>query len=328
MALGNMVRMIAVAGVAVCAMVLGSCGGGNGPAAGGPKKLRLAFVTNNSANFWTIARAGVDQALKEIPNVEADFKFSDNTPATQKRIVEDLIARGVDGIAISPVNPENQLQLLNDAAAKTFLMTQDSDAASSNRRVYLGTNNYDAGKQAGELLKKALPNGGKVMVFVGSIGAQNATDRFQGIKDVIKDTKIEVIDVRTDETDKVKSKANVQDTLVKYPDIAGLVGLWNYNGPIILNAVKEANKNGKVKIVCFDEEEDTLAGVKAGDIDGTIVQQPFEFGRQSIEVMAKTLRGDTTLIPASKQIYIPTKAITKENVDAFAAQLKERLGQK
>ena len=171
-----------------------------------------------------------------------------------------------------------------------------------------------------ELLKAALPDGGKVMVFVGSIGAKNAKDRFQGIKDAIQGTKIEIIDVRTDGTDKVKAKANVQDTLVKYPDVAGLVGLWNYNGPAILNAVKEANKNGKVKIVCFDEEEDTLAGVKSGDIVGTVVQQPFEFGRQSIEVMAKTLRGDTTLIPASKQIYIPTKAITKENVDAFAAQ--------
>jgi len=273
MSFGNLFRSLIVAGLAVCTIALASCGGS--PAAGGPKKLRLAFVTNNSANFWTIARAGVDQALKEIPNVEADFKFSDNTPATQKRIVEDLLARGVDGIAISPVDPDNQISLLNDTAGKTFLMTQDSDAAKSDRRVYLGTDNLAAGRQAGELLKAALPQGGKIMVFVGSIDAQNAKDRFQGIKDAIQGTKIEVIDVRTDGTDKVRAKANVQDTLVKYPDVAGLVGLWNYNGPAILNAVKEASKNGKVKIVCFDEEEDTLAGVKSGDIAATVVQQPL-----------------------------------------------------
>ena len=326
MSLGNLSRTLICAALAAVSLLLASCGGSN--AASGPKKLRLAFVTNNSANFWTIARAGVDQALKDVPNVEADFKFSDNTAATQKRIVEDLLARGIDGIAISPVDPENQTALLNSAAEKTLLMTQDSDAPTSDRMVYLGTNNRDAGKQAGDMLKAALPDGGKVMVFVGSIDAQNAKDRLQGIKDVIAGTKIEILDVRTDGTDKVRAKANVQDTLVKNPDIAALVGLWNYNGPAILNAVKEANKNGKVKIVCFDEEEETLAGVKSGDIVGTVVQQPFEFGRQSIEVMAKTLRGDKTLIPASKQIFIPTQEITKDKVDAFSAQLKLRLGQK
>jgi ribose transport system substrate-binding protein len=314
MSLGNIVRTLVVAGLALVLLVLASCGG----SAAGSKTLRLAFVTNNSANFWTIAQAGVNQALKEIPDVVVDFKFADNTPATQKRIVEDLLARGVAGIAISPVDPENQATMLNDAAAKTFLMTQDSDAPGTNRMVYLGTDNLAAGKQAGQYLKAALPNGGKIMVFVGSIDAQNAKDRFQGIKDAIQGTKI----------DKVRCKANVQDALVKNPDLAGLVGLWNYNGPMILNAVQEAKQNGKIKIVCFDEEEDTLAGVKSGDIDATIVQQPFEFGRQSIEVMAKTLRGDKSLIPASKQIFIPTKAITKENVDAFSAEMKARLGQK
>jgi len=326
MSIGTTLRTVLMAGLVVGSVALASCG--HTETAAGTKKLRLAFVTNNSANFWTIARAGVDQAIKEIPDVEADFKFSDGTPASQKRIVEDLLSRGVDGIAISPVDPENQASMLNETASKTMLMTQDSDAPGTNRMVYLGTDNIAAGKQAGESLKKALPDGGKIMVFVGSIDAQNAKDRLQGIKDAIAGSKIEIIDVRTDGTDKVRAKSNVQDTLVKFPDVAGLVGLWNYNGPAILNAVKDAGKNGKIKIVCFDEEEDTLAGVKSGDIAATIVQQPFEFGRQSITVMAKTIRGDKTLIPASKQIFIPTKAITQETVDAFAAELKARLDQK
>jgi ribose transport system substrate-binding protein len=317
-------RTVLVVACAVVAVCLLSCNSGTSNQDPN-RKLRLAFVTNNSANFWTIARAGVNQALKEVSNVEAEFKFGDNTAATQKRIMEDLMARGIDGIAISPNDPENQSKFLDEVASKAFLMTQDSDAPTSKRMVYLGTNNRDAGKQAGEYLKKALPDGGKIMVFVGSMDAQNAQDRLQGIKDVIGGTKIEILDTRTDGTDKVKAKNNVADAIVKYPDIAGLVGLWNYNGPAILNAVKDANKNGKIKIVCFDEEEETLAGVKSGDIYCTVVQQPFEFGRQSIEVMAKAIRGDKSVIPASKQIFIPTQAITKENVDEFTAKLKERL---
>jgi ribose transport system substrate-binding protein len=206
------------------------------------------------------------------------------------------------------------------------LITQDSDAPNSNRARYVGTDNLAAGRQAGELIKQALPNGGKIMVFVGTLDAQNARDRYNGIKESLKDSKVEIIDVRTDDTDRVRAKANVQDTLVKYPDVAGLVGLWSYNGPAILGAVKEGGKAGKVQIICFDEEDDTLAGVKSGEIFATVVQQPYEFGRQSMVILAKSIRGDKSAIPASKQIFVPTLAITKDKVDAFAENLKKLRG--
>jgi ribose transport system substrate-binding protein len=111
---------------------------------------------------------------------------------------------------------------------------------------------------------------------------------------------------------------------VKYPDIACLVGLWNYNGPAILNAVRGAGKNGQVKIVCFDDEADTLAGIAAGDIYGTVVQNPFEFGHQSITRMEKYLGGDKTQL--SGKMFIPTRDIKKDNVADYQAEVKKILG--
>src|SRR5207247_4085420 len=108
------------------------------------------------------------------------------------------------------------------------------------------------------------------MVFVGKMDARNAQERYQGIKEAIQGSKVEIIDVRTDDTDRVRAKANVSDTLVKYPDVKELVGLWSYNGPAILNAVRDAGKVGQVRIVCFDEEDETLAGVKEGAIYATV----------------------------------------------------------
>jgi ribose transport system substrate-binding protein len=216
--------------------------------------------------------------------------------------------------------------MINDAAKQALIFTQDSDAPDSDRTCYIGTDNKAAGKQAGEMLKAALPNGGKVMVFVGKIDAQNARDRFEGIKEVIAGTKIQILDVRTDNTDTVRAKANVADTLVTVPDIAGLVGLWSYNGPAILNAVKEAGKVGQVKIVCFDEDAETLQGIKDGAIAGTVVQQPFEFGRQAITLMSEYLRGDKSVVPADKRIIVPTLPIDKSSVDAFSAKLDQLLG--
>jgi ribose transport system substrate-binding protein len=108
--------------------------------------------------------------------------------------------------------------------------------------------------------------------------------------------------------------------------VAGLVGLWSYNGPAILDAVKTANKVGQIKIVCTDEEDDTLAGVKSGAIYATVVQQPYVFGKECMEMMAKYLRGDKSVIPASKQKFVETLPITKDKVDEFAAKLKTLRG--
>ena len=284
----------------------------------GEKKTKLAFVTNNASDFWTIARKGVEQADKELPAVEVEFRIpADGTAAEQKRIVDDLLAKGIAGMAISPVDPDNQTQLINDAAKQALVVTQDSDAPKSDRAFYIGTDNHAAGLQAGQLIKEALPQGGKIMIFVGKIDARNAKERYQGIKDALQGSKVEIIDVRTDDTDRIRAKSNASDTLVKYSDVAALVGLWSYNGPAILNAVTDAGKVGQVKIICFDEEDETLAGIKSGAIQATVVQQPYEFGYQSMQMMSKFLGGDKSGIPPTKQIFVPTLIIKKDTVDAF-----------
>lgn len=299
----------------------------NGSSKPDSKTLKLAFVTNNASDYWTIARKGVEKADSELNNVTAEVKLpGEGTAAEQKRIIDDLISTGVNGIAISPVDPDNQTQLINETAKKTLVLTQDSDAPNSERTLYIGTDNIAAGSQAGELIKEALPNGGKIMLFVGKSDARNAAERTQGIKEALKDSKVEIIDVRTDDTDRARAKSNVSDTLVKYPDIAGLVGLWSYNGPAILNAVKDANKIGQVKIICFDEEDETLAGVKEGSIFATVVQQPYEFGYQSVKIMAEILGGDKSKIPANKQINVPTLIIKKDSVDEFTKKINTLRG--
>lgn len=313
--------------------LLCGCGPSTAPAPGdassGAKPeapVKVAFVTNNASDFWTIARAGTEKAIKEL-GCEVLFRIpSSGTAQEQQTIVQDLITVGVSGIAISPKDPANQTAMLNRAAAAVDLITQDSDAPESNRACYIGTDNYQAGVAAGELIKKTLPEGGKIMLFVGTLDAQNAQDRKKGIEDTLTGTGIEIVDTRTDETDRLKAKANAQDALVTHPDLACLVGLWSYNGPAIINGVRASGKLGQVKIVCFDEEEEALQGVMDGHIAGTIVQQPFEFGYQSVKVLVALARGDRSVIPDNQRIIVPVMTITKANVGAFWARLKELTG--
>jgi ribose transport system substrate-binding protein len=302
----------------------GSASGDAGGAA--KKKLKLAFVSNNAATFWTIARSGCDDAAKELGNVTVDFRIpSDGSASQQRQILDDLLAAGVDGIAVSPIDPDNQTEFLNKVASQTLLICHDSDAPASKRVCYIGTDNFAAGVEAAKLIKEVLPNGGKIMLFVGYADAQNSKERFGGIKKELEGSNIQIIDLRTDDTDPVRAQKNAEDTLVKYPDIAGLVGLYDYNGPAILNAVRASGQTGKVKIVCFDEKTETLAGVAAGDIYGTVVQQPYEFGKQAITKMARYLGGDKEALAGGKQI-IPTRNVKKADVAEFQANLKKILG--
>jgi len=287
---------------------------------------RLAFITNNAADFWTIARKGTEKADAELADVTVEFRLGDGTAAAQKRIVDDLLAKGVDGIAISPVDPANQTAMLNDAARQALVFTHDSDAPDSKRECYVGTDNVAAGRQAGDLIKEALPQGGKIAIFVGKLDARNAQERLQGIKASLAGSNITILDVRTDDTDQVRAKANVSEMLVSHPDVAALVGLWSYNGPAILNAVRDAGRIGQVKIIAFDEDDETLTGVKSGAIVGTVVQQPYEFGYQSITLLEKALKGDRSGIPPSRQAFIPTQVIRQNNVDEFRTKLAQLRG--
>ena len=314
----------------------------NAPSASGSGKKKIAFVSNGVASFWTIAAAGV-KAGGEKFGVDAETLMPVEGITDQKRIVEDLLTRGIDGIAISPIDPANQSDILNQAAKRTKLITHDSDAPASERLLYIGMDNYKAGRLCGELVREAMPNGGTVMILIGRLEQDNAKLRRQGTIDgmlgrsedpkrfdppstVIEEAGFKIVGTLTDNFDRAKAKANAEDTLAKYPDIGGFIGLFAYNPPLVLEVLAQAGKLGRVKVIAFDEDDATLAGIQKGTVHGTVVQNPYMYGYKSIEVLSELAKGNTSVIPASKMIDIPARQIRKAEVDAFWAELKERVG--
>ena len=315
--------------ICLLAFIFATFAGCGSPAPRAPKAVKtVAFITNAASDFWKIARKGTEKADTELADVTVAFEMT-NTGAVEEQNghIRNALETGADAIAISVIDPVAQKKVINDAAKSGVLViTQDSDAPDSDRSLYLGADNRAAGRQAGELIKKALPQGGKIMVFVGKREVQNAKDRFEGLKESLQGSKVEVIDLMTDDADEGRARQNAYESLKKYPDIAGMVGLWSYNGPAILQAIKPEGKAGQIKVVCFDDERATLAGIKEGTIFGTVAQQPFEYGYQSVQMAAKILRGDRSVIPTSKTILIPTVVIQKNNVDDYTKKLNQLLG--
>src|SRR3954452_8747480 len=138
------------------------------------KTLKLAFVTNNASDFWKIAAAGVHKYEKEA-GVQVDIKMPPNGKTEEQNgYLENLVSQGYNGIAVSVIAPNDQISAVNKAAKKTNVITFDSDAAKSNRILYIGTNNFEAGKTLGNKIVEMLPKGGKMAVFVGTLAADNA----------------------------------------------------------------------------------------------------------------------------------------------------------
>lgn len=306
------------------------------------KRHKIAFVSNGVDPFWVICQRGVEAAGNDF-GVDVAFQMPSEGITSQKRILEDLVTKGTDGIAVSPIDPANQTDILNLVAERSKLVTADSDAPDSKRLVYIGMSNYEAGRMAGQLMKEVLPNGGKVMIFVGRLEQDNAKLRRQGFIDELvgrdpDPTRYDpptaqpagngftILGTLTDQFDRAKAKANVEDTLSKNPDVSGMVGLFAYNPPAILEALKQSDKLGKVKVIGFDENESTLKGITDGVVHGTVVQNPYEYGYQSVKVLNEVLSGDSSSVPENKYIEIAARKIRADNVTEFWQQLNERLG--
>jgi ribose transport system substrate-binding protein len=290
-------------------------------------KPTLAFVVNGASDFWKAAEAGVKKAQAELPDYDLQLKYPEQSSvAIQQRLMDDLVTAGVKAIMVSAVDPKTSTDGLNKIASETALFTTDSDAPQTKRVAYIGSSNIDAGKQAAEIAKKAMPDGGKCLGFVGLLGADNAKERIEGMKEGLAGTKIELIDVRGDDIDQARAKKNVEDALVASPDVTCMVGFYSYNTPRIYEALRDAGKLGQITVVGFDDDPITLGGVKEGTVAATVVQQPFEWAYQGMKLMAAYLKGDKSGVPADGLIIVPTKIIGKDDVDTYAANLKAMSG--
>jgi ribose transport system substrate-binding protein len=296
----------------------------------------VQIVTNGISPFWDPMAIGMKKTAGEL-GCKAEWSGPrDATVAEQKQMVEGAVAKGADGIALSCIEAKASEPIINALIEQKIpVITFDSDSPGSKRLAYIGTNNFNAGKAAGEAAVKLLPNGGKFVAFVGNISAQNARERHDGFVEATKGHNIELVGAPIDDgKDATRARRNVEDAMAKHGDqVQGFLGLFSYNGPAIVQAVTAAGKRDKYKIVAFDAEPKTLEELAKGNIDATVVQKPYDFGVLSTKLLYLINRKGW---PAAKaEMKIPddglydtgVQVVTPENVKQYRLDL-EKLGVK
>jgi ribose transport system substrate-binding protein len=306
------------------------------------KRPHVAFVSNGVADFWTIAKAGAIAAGKD-KSIDCDVtvEFPGGGLADQKRMLEDLVIKGIDGISVSPIDPTNQAEVLTLIAEKSLLITNDSDAPKAPRLCYIGMDNYDAGLMCGKLARDGC-KGGEVAIFIGRLEQDNAKRRRQGFIDgllgrapdatrydepskVITEAGYTIVGTWTDSFDRAKAKANIEDVMIKYPKLALMTGLFEYNSVLAVEVIRQTGKEGKVQLAGFDEGADVIAAIKEGFVLGTVVQDPYAYGFESVKVLSAFCRGDMSMVPASGVINISARVIKKDNAESFWKDLKAKI---
>jgi ribose transport system substrate-binding protein len=283
------------------------------------KDITVAVIPKVAVPFFDDCNTGAANAAKAL-GVQYQWVSPQNTQgSTQVKIVEDLIAKHVDGIAISVNEPKSVEGVIKQAmAAGIKVLTFDSDSANSGRSMYIGTINAAAGATMGESMAKALGGKGKVAIVTGQLGASNLNERIAGIKKALA-AHPGISIVATEGTDDDLAKAvSVSEALLRgHPDLAGVFGVSQVGGPAMAKvlATKEfGDRKGKLQVFAFDDLPDTLRGVKEGFIQGIMVQRPVTMGKLAVEHLVAQIQGTET---APKDIDTGVTVVNAKNLGNY-----------
>jgi ribose transport system substrate-binding protein len=287
------------------------------------QKKTLAVVVKGLDNpFFTVLGDGCAKWNKENPNSEYTCLYtgpaSSADEAGEVQIVEDLINKGVAGIAISPSNAPAMANMLKAKNPKMPIMTIDADLAAADRgqrKTYLGTNNYDMGVFMARHLKGLNAKGGTVCMQLGNVAADNINARAAGFRDTISGKKgierlkgeggwTEIAGCPLFTNDQIDlANQQMSDVFTKNPALNAfiLTGGWAQFGPQayaqVTDQVMAKLKSKQLIIIAGDTLPPQLDALKAGRSHAQIGQRPFEMGHRAPAVLIDLINGKKVADP-------------------------------
>ncbi len=270
--------------------------------------------------FWDDVRVGMEKAAKEL-GVKAEFVAPPVADANQQvQKIEALLERGVSGIGISPNVPDSVIEVIEKARQKGIpVICFDSDSPDSKRLCYVGTFNQEAGREAGKLMKKFLPGGGKVLVVSGGAGSLNHQERVSGFQLGIKNSPIEVASIKYCDDDLNRATQLIEAYAMANPDLKGIfcTASWTISAA---NVRKE--KGLDVVIIGFDTVPAEVDLVREGQVEGLVGQDPVNMGYQSIQTLEKLRKAGEKMEEVADDVDTGCVVVTKETLEKKEAETK------
>ena len=278
------------------------------------KRVIAVIPKGNADLFWQSVHAGAVKAARE-KGVEVLWNgpASETDYTMQLQIVDAMVNRHVDAIALAPTDRQGLVTVVDRAAdRKVPVIIFDSPVDTQRFVSQIATDNYKAGQIAAERMGKILNGKGKVVILAVKPGAASTEAREKGFEDLVhqKFPGIQILDKRFGMATVATSMTVAENMLTAHPDLDGIFAS-NESGAIgAAQALR--SRHGKIKLVGFDWSPALLNDLNSGLIDSLVIQDPFSMGYQSIMAAVQHLDGQSV----SKIVDLEPKLIDRENVNA------------
>lgn len=306
----------------VCLVTSLSCSRGGGAGSG---KITIAVIPKGTTHeFWKSVHAGAVKASKEL-GVDIVWKgpVKEDDLKDQIDVVQSFTSQGVSGIVLAPLNDKALGGAVKAAVgAKIPVVVFDSDLQGKEHTSFVATDNVAAGRLAGVALGKLLGGKGKVVLLRYQEGSASTANREQGFLEGIKQSpEIQIVSDNQYGGATTESAFSTSERLLGAQKAAdgGVDGIFCPNESTtfgMLLALQKAGLAGKIKLVGFDSSPKLVAGLASGQIDGLVLQDPFNIGYLAVKTMVQHLKGEK--VP--ERIDTGARLITKENMNEPATR--------
>jgi len=277
------------------------------------KRVIAVIPKGNADLFWQSVHAGAVKAGRETgvdvlwngPASEADF-------TVQIQIVDAMINRHVDAIALAPTDRQALVTVVERAAGRNVPVVIFDSAIDTQHFVsQVATDNYKAGQLAAERMGKILDGKGKVVIIAVKPGAASTEAREKGFEDTIgqKFPRIQILDKRYGMAMVAQAMTVTENMLAGHSDLDGIFASNESSSIGAAQAMR--GRAGKIKLVGFDWSPALLEDLNSGLLDSLVIQDPFKMGYQAVMAAVKHLQGE----PVAKIVDLEPRLIDRQNLN-------------
>jgi ribose transport system substrate-binding protein len=302
----------------LASLFLGACQRGGEQAGGGRQRIALVMKTANNP-FFIEMQKGAEEAAKKL-NVELVVQAAEREVDVEKQmqIVENLIQTRVAALCVTPsgsreivpaidkANKANIPVVIVDTRVDAKALTESGGKVAT----FIGSDNYEGGKIAGEFLAKKLGGKGKVAVLEGIPGHETGDSRMRGFREALKASPgIEIVASQTANWERDQGFNVFQNILQSHPDVQAVFACSDLMALGAVEAIAAAKKTGQITVVGFDATSEARDAITKGTMDASVAQSPAQMGALAVENAVKLLKGEQV----NAEFVVPIKLITKEN---------------
>lgn len=290
--------------------------------------MTVGFVPKAlNQEFWITSKAGATDADEQMSDVEVlvDAGSSELAIDEQIAVVEDMLTKQVDALAVAPTAPDQLKPVLERASKQVPVLLVDTDIPSwDGKTTYIGTDNFKGGQVAGEYIIDQMKGSGSLALINGVPGATSGEDRIAGVRDAVKGTDIEVVAEVAADFDRAEGVSAMEDILQNNPNVNAVFAANDQMALGALEAIKSRGKTEDILLVGYDgTAEATEVIIKNQGIAATVAQDPYEMGKVGVEEAVAAAKGQSV----KKTIDTGVTLVTAKNAESYLKEYKARLNE-